>query len=188
MQRALSVFLFAAIASPLVAQLCPDRVLGNVVGNGDDVMLPMQPIGFPFPFAGATYTDVHICTNGFFTLSNAGVPAPGTGDGTSTAAELVAGSPRICPIWSDHNLTTANASNVYINSQPTHCSITWDRCVNFGGTTLFTFSAQLFPTGEIRFFYDANTTNNSTFSAASSACRQAVARPCPRPATSAPAA
>jgi len=166
MHRILTSVLFAAIASPVVAQICPERNLGTVVGNGDDVMLAIQPIGFTFPFAGATYTDVHICTNGYFHLSNAGTPAPGAGDGTSTSAELASGSPRICPIWSDHNLTVANGANVYINSSPAQCSITWDRCVNYGGTTLFSFQAQIFPTGEIRFFYDANTTNNSTFSAA----------------------
>ncbi len=166
MHRVLTSVLFAAIASPLLAQICPERNLGVVVGNGDDVMLTIQPIGFAFPFAGTTYTDVHICTNGFFHLSNAGTPAPGGGDGTSTAAELASGSPRICPKWSDDNLLAANGANVYINSSPAKCTITWDRAVNFGGTTLFSYQAQLFPTGEIRFIYDANTTNNSTFSAA----------------------
>ncbi|MCU0866344.1 MAG: hypothetical protein MUC36_21375 [Planctomycetes bacterium] len=156
------------MAGGLLAQNCPDRALGTVVGNGDDVMLSIRPIGFAFPFAGATYTDVHICTNGYFHLSNAGVPAPGVGDGSSTAAELASGSPRICALWSDHNLTTANGANVYINSTPTKCTITWDRAITFGSTsgTLFSFQAQLLPTGEVKFYYDANTTNNSTFSAA----------------------
>ncbi len=163
MQKLLAALLLTVSTSALLAQNCPDRVLGTVVGNGDDVMLPIQSIGFAFPFAGTTYTDVHICTNGYMQLSNASVPAPGAGDGTATAAELVAGSPRICALWSDHNLTAGNGANVYINSTPTKCTITWDRCVHFGFTApLFSFQAQLFATGEIKFFYDANSTNNST--------------------------
>jgi hypothetical protein len=164
--RIASFVLLASFASGLLAQNCPDRVLGTVVGNGDDTLLAIQPIGFAFPFAGATYTDVHICTNGYFHLSNGGVPAPGIGDGTSTAAELASGSPRICALWSDHNLTAANGANVYINSTPAKCTITWDRAVSFGRTTLFNIQAQLLPTGEIKFFYDANTDNDSSFSAA----------------------
>lgn len=167
MQKALRALLLAAISAPLFAQNCPDRVYGTQVGNGDDVMLPIQPIGFAFPFAGNTYTDVHICTNGYFHLSNGGTPAPGPADGTATAAELAAGSPRISPNWSDHNMTLANGSYVYINSTPTKCTITWDRCIHYGFTApLFTFQAQLFPTGEIKFFYDGLTSNNSTFSVA----------------------
>jgi hypothetical protein len=166
MLRLSSVLLLSALAPSLMAQVCPNPTLGTVVGNGDDTMLTQQAIGFAFPFAGATYTDVHICTNGYFHLSNGGTPAPGGADGTATSAELASGSPRICALWSDHNLTVANGANVYINSTPAKCTITWDRCVNYGGTTLFTFQAQLFPSGEIAFVYDANCTNNSTFSAA----------------------
>ncbi|MCU0866156.1 MAG: immunoglobulin domain-containing protein, partial [Planctomycetes bacterium] len=37
-------------ANLVVTKNCPDRVLGTIVGNGDDVMLPIRPIGFAFPF------------------------------------------------------------------------------------------------------------------------------------------
>jgi hypothetical protein len=71
MQRFLVPFLplLIALATPAVAQNCPNIALGSVVGAGDDVMLAIQPIGFTFPFAGQTFTDVHICTNGYFHLS-----------------------------------------------------------------------------------------------------------------------
>ena len=156
-----------ALATPaLVAQNCPSLALGSVVGNGDDVMLSIRPIGFAFPFAGFTFTDVHICTNGYFHLSNAGVPVPGAGDGTATTAELINGSPRICALWTDFNLLAANGGNVYINSTPTQCTITWDKAVTYGSTTpIFSVQAQLFPSGEVKFFYGPGTTNNSTASA-----------------------
>ncbi|HEU4419530.1 MAG TPA: hypothetical protein VFT55_11370, partial [Planctomycetota bacterium] len=166
MHRFYVPILIALATPPLVAQNCPSAALGSAVGTGDDVMLPIRPIGFVFPFAGSTFTDVHICTNGYFHLSNAGVPAPGGGDGTATTAELVAGSPRICALWTDLNIIAANGANVLINSTPAQCTITWDKAVTYGSTTpIFNVQAQLFPSGEVKFFYGPGATNNSTASA-----------------------
>ena len=152
-----------ALAASLAAQ-CPDTVVGISIGEGDDLMLNMQPIGFAFPFNGTTYTDVHVCTNGYLELSNGGVPAPGFGDGTSTTAEFVAGSPRICPLWTDFVIDSfTNNGSVYVNSTAAKCTITWRNAQNFGfPAPLFDVQAQLFPTGEIKFFYGPGATNNST--------------------------
>src|SRR5689334_20468511 len=80
--------LAALLVTALPAQVCPDRAMGTFLGVGDDTMFPIQPIGFAFPFAGATYTDVHVCANGYFFLSNGGVPTPAAGDFSSTPGEL----------------------------------------------------------------------------------------------------
>jgi hypothetical protein len=152
-------------AAALSAQVCPERNLGTLLGTGDDTMFPMQPIGFTFPFAGATYTDVHITCNGYFFLSNSGVPAvpPGNGDYSSTPGELVAGGPRVCALWNDLNILPANNAGVYIDGTPSRCTITWDNAVNFELTTRFLVQVQLFPSGEIRFFWSEGASNNSGY-------------------------
>ena len=155
--------LLALSAAPLIAQTCPDRTLGSFLGTGDDTMFTIQPIGFAFPFGGATYTDVHVCANGYLFLSNGGVPAPSAGDYSSTPAELVAQAPRICVLWNDLNHTVANNAGIYVNATPAKCTITWNNAVNYGMTTTFQMQAQLFPSGEVRMFWSAGATNNSTF-------------------------
>ncbi|HEU4418034.1 MAG TPA: hypothetical protein VFT55_03795 [Planctomycetota bacterium] len=151
------------LAATLSAQNCPERNLGINLGVGDDTVFAMQAIGFAFPFAGTTYSNVHICANGYVTLSNGGVPAPGVGDYSATAVELASGPPRIAALWHDLNLTAANGAGAYINSSPTKCTITWDRAVNYGHTATFQIQLQLSPTGEAEVFYSKGVTNNSTF-------------------------
>ncbi|HEX5051878.1 MAG TPA: hypothetical protein VFZ65_08915 [Planctomycetota bacterium] len=130
-------------------------------------MFAIRPIGFVFPFAGTTYTDVHVCTNGYVYVSNAGVPAPGAADFTPTTAEFVSGSPRFAPIWEDLNILAANNGQVYINSTAAKCTITWKNAVCYGtAAPIFDVQAQLFPTGEIRCYYGASTTNTATTGAA----------------------
>lgn len=147
----------------LPAQICPERNLGVALGGGDEVVFPIQPIGFALPFGGTSYTDVHVSTNGFCYLSNGGVPAPGAPDYTPTPAELASGPPRICALWNDLNVVAANGAAVWIDSTPSRCTITWDRVVNYGMTTPFQLQIQLFPTGDVRIYWSAGATNNSTF-------------------------
>ena len=130
-------FVFSVMGSLLLAQNCPDRALGTPLGSGDDVLFGIQPIGFAFPFAGATYTDIHVCTNGYVHLSNAGVPAPGAADYSSTTAEFVGGAPRIAPMWTDLFMPAATGGICYINSTPSKCTVTWDQATNYGSSAEF---------------------------------------------------
>jgi hypothetical protein len=157
------LLLGALSASTLIAQTCPDRTLGTFLGTGDDTMFGMQSIGFAFPFGGTTYTDVHVCANGYFFLSNNGVPAPAAGDYSSTPAELAAQSPRVAVLWNDLNLLPANNAGAYVNATPAKCTITWDNVVCYGLPTMFQLQAQLLPSGEIWMFWSEGATNNSTF-------------------------
>jgi hypothetical protein len=150
-------------AATLSAQICPQRSLGTNLGVGDDTMFGIQSIGFAFPFAGTTYTDVHICANGYVFLSNGGTPAPAAGDYSPTPAEMASQSPRICVLWCDHNHTAANNAGVYLDANASQCTITWDNAVNYGLTTRFQMQLQLFPSGEIRMFWSEGASNNSTF-------------------------
>ena len=151
------------LAAALSAQNCPERTLGTNIGAGDDVMSAMQTIGFAFPFAGTTYSNVHVCTNGYVTLSNGGVPVPGAADYSATTLELSSGPPRICALWHDLNIVAANGAAMYINSSPTKCTITWDKAVNYGLPTQIQIQLQLSSTGEVEVFYSPGVTNNSTY-------------------------
>jgi hypothetical protein len=160
------VLVLAATSSFALAQGCLDSNYGTALGLGDEVVFPIQPIGFAFPLAGATYTDVHVCTNGYVTLSNGGVPAAPPSDYTATTAEFVAGPPRIAALWNDLHALAQSGGQVYINSTPAKCTITWDKINNYASGTaagpVMTFQAQLFPTGEVAFVYSSNATNNSS--------------------------
>jgi hypothetical protein len=149
-----SLVLGFAAASAIAQSPCFESRLGSVVGGGDDVVLPATPIGFAFPFGGATYTHLHACTNGFLYLSGGGPNPGGAQCCAGTPANLVATAPMIAPFWTDLNMVTANGAGVYVNnSLATHCTITWHRAIEFGATTEFELQCQLWPNGDIKFSY-----------------------------------
>lgn len=144
---------------------CAEAQFGTSLGAGDDVVFPIQPIGFPFPFNGTTYTDVHISTNGLVYLSNAGVPAPGgTGCCSGTTAALVAGGPKIGAAWNDH-VADGPGFVYYNNTIPGKAVITWDQVRRYGTTTpRYTFQLVLGIAGDITVAFD------STFAVPSGTC------------------
>jgi hypothetical protein len=147
------LFSIAALAVTLQAQ-CYEPMTGTSIGSGDDVVLPMQSLGFVFPFGTSTYTDVHVSTNGFVYLSNAGFPAPGGSNYSASAATLVAGSPMIAPYWSD--LTSFPTGDIKFNALPGKAVITWDGYFEFSNTVPFSVQLTLSDTGEIDFAYDGH--------------------------------
>jgi hypothetical protein len=164
MRKALLSMSLAAFAASASAQ-CFDLAYGTSLGAGPDIVFGIQPIGFPFPFCGATYSDVHVCDKGYVFLSNGGVPAPQTfGDYDVTAAELVGGPPRICALWADLRCDsfTTPPGEVFIKSSPTSCTITWKDAQCFGATSgFFDMQMELSINGSIKFLYGPGTTNNS---------------------------
>lgn len=168
LKHALAVSLSLSLAAIAAAQNCPSNTLGTSLGVGDDTLFPIQPIGFAFPFAGTTYTNVHVSTNGFVYLSNTGVPAPGAADASPTVAEFVAGSPRIAAFWNDLNILAGNGAGVFLTSSAAGCTITWKNAQNYAGlnvlaTPVFDVQLQLLPNGDVRVYYGGSVTNRSTF-------------------------
>jgi hypothetical protein len=161
MNRILCSLVALAATSALVAQDCNN--LGTALGVGDDTVFGIQPIGFAFPLNGTTYTDAHVCTNGFVWLSNAGVPAAGAANYTATTAEFVAQGPRVAPLWTDLNIIASNGGQCYINSGATECKITWKNAVCFGQTTIFDVQCVLRIDGSVEYRYGPGVTNNGTF-------------------------
>jgi hypothetical protein len=150
----LSLGVFAAAAASLQAQ-CYEANTGASIGSGDDVVLPQQALGFAFSFGGATYTDIHVSTNGLVHLSNAGVPAhSGAHCCSGDSATLVATTPKIAPYWSD--LVVPAASAVKFNALPGKAVITWENAYEYGDVAqnLFSVQLQLLQSGEIYFAYD----------------------------------
>lgn len=152
----------ACASGTLAAQIsCYESNFGTALGSGDDSVFAIQPLGFAFPFAGQTYTDVHVTTNGLLYLSNAGTPAPGTHNGGSyspTGSTLVAAAaPAIAPWWHDLNVVSPNAVHINQLSGPNRTVITWDHCVEYSYSNQVTVQCQLYASGEIVFFYSANT-------------------------------
>lgn len=133
---------------------CYEPQTGAVLGVGDDLVLPMQALGFVFPFAGATYTDVHVTTNGFVHLSNGGVPQhSGALCCQGIASLLVGGSPKICPWWSDLDVVPGVGA-VRFQTLPGRAVITWENVVEAGDLAQFSCQLVLAATGEIDFAYD----------------------------------
>ncbi len=156
-----------ALLAPAAAAQCFESAFGTALGTPailiGDIQLPIQPIGFAFPLAGATYTDVHITDKGYVWLSNAGLPAPGGVDFSATAGELASQGPRIAALWSDLQSLAANNGQIYINSTPSRCVITWENTTCYlNNCGPFTMQLQMMATGEVSFFWGPGATNNST--------------------------
>ena len=157
----------AALAAPLAAQNCLAGDFGNSLGYGtSDTVYAIRPIGFAFPFAGATYTDIHVNDHGFVQLSNGGVPAPLTSGSASlytpTLANFQTGGPKIAPLYSD--MTLQGGGECWLKSTPTQCTVTWHNAQSFGiPSPRFSFQLILESNGAIRFVYGPGCTNNSTY-------------------------
>lgn len=156
----LSLFLAGALS----AQNCPDGDLGVLLAsNVQDVVLPIQSIGFAFPVGATTYTDLHITDHGFVQLSNGGVPAPAAGSVlyTPTPANFMAGSAKVAAMYAD---VTATSGEIWLKSTPTRTVVTWKNLLTFGSTGPF-FDIQLVlePNGFATAYYGPGTINNSTF-------------------------
>ena len=159
MNSKISLLACSLLVSTAAAQACFETNFGTPIGNGDDVVLPVQPIGFNFVFDGVTYTDIYVSTNGFLYLANATTPVPTnamccTGNTAGLVASL---NPVVAPLWNDLNMQVANNANVFVNSSAAACVITWDNAVEFADTVIFDLQCQLLPSGEIRFTYGGNT-------------------------------
>lgn len=129
----------------------------------------IQPIGFAFPFCGATYTGMYVSDHGMIALTNGGTPgSPPSGSYTynPSGANFILHGPKIYAYWSDHQVNTPGSIRV-ANTSGTHCTVTWLDANTFGQTPKFTFQATLYPDGRIVLCLDNRVNNNgSTFTSA----------------------
>ena len=164
--RSLYAAFTLAFAAPLaLAQNCFDGDFGTLIGTDTtDLVLPMQPIGFPFPVGGATYTDLHVTDHGYVQLSNGGTPAPVGGIPlyTPSTANFVAGSPKVCALYTD--VVGTGGGRIYLSSSPSKCVVTWINMQNYNiPAPRFDFQLTMYPTGDVRIVWGPGCNNNSTY-------------------------
>jgi len=164
----LPALVFAATAAAQSSTCFSGPAAGTFLGNAMDTIYPAQPIGFSFPFDGATYTDVHVSDHGIVFLSNGGVPTPPAATPfvyTPSLANFAAGGPKIAAMWSDTvGGSPTPGAGCYVNSTATECRIEWRQAASYGFPALeFNLAMTLSITGQVQFDYGPGVTNNSTF-------------------------
>ena len=120
----------------------------------DDVSISI-PVGFTFPFYGASNTTVFVSSNGLMTF--------GTANTTFTNSDLTAVPPQaaIAPFWDDqHTAGGVAGSNVFFQvtgaGANQHLTVQWNAVRFFSGGTAgdtITYQAQLFADGRIQLNY-----------------------------------
>jgi hypothetical protein len=165
MPRIVASMALVLLAPAAVAQ-CFEPNLGVPLGASSSTsgtVLPMQSIGFAFPLGTSTYTDIHISDMGHAFFSNANVPiVPTVPDTSPTAIELAIRGPRVAALWSSVHVLSANGGQIYINSTPAKCVVTWQNMTCPSAMCVpFTVQMQLFATGEVVLVYFPGATNVS---------------------------
>jgi hypothetical protein len=74
-----------------------NKYRGTIIPVGDDSAVNVPLTTFSFPFQGASWTSVFVNGNGNLTFGAA------DGDFSESVPELLAGAPRIAPLWDDLN-------------------------------------------------------------------------------------
>jgi len=117
--------------------------------SGDDQISGLLPIGFGFPFYGASFTAVRVCTNGWlsFTSTKTTYSNPDTlPDGGFSLPENL-----IAPFWDDLDL--AGAERITYDSDATRFVVQFTRVSRFASSDELTFQVVLYPSGRIVFSY-----------------------------------
>jgi hypothetical protein len=165
LRTALSTVVLSVAA---IAQ-CTLTAPGTPVTVVADSWSSSQPIGFAFPFAGSTYTDLYVSDHSTVALNNGGVPAAPPSLAwlwNPSTANLISGPAMIAPYWSDH--TEGLAGEIRIdNTSGAHCTITWfDHQTFTNQNPPFTLQLTLFPSGQMVICLDNRVDNRgSTFGA-----------------------
>jgi len=123
-----------------------DATIGPPLPLSDDDTEPVA-ILFSFPFLGASYSTIHVNTDGNITLGAGDPAAP------RDAARLIGGSPRIAPLFNDLNPEVGGS--IHASVRATEVVITWMDVPEFGIANKNTFQLTLKNTGEIVFAYQS---------------------------------
>ncbi len=125
--------------------------------TGDEGISAAIPMGMDFPFYGATFNSVRVCTNGFLSFTDAATSYDNQALPNSGApANLVA------PMWDD--LDFGSAQRAYAYNDGMRFIVSWVGVPHYQSGGPYTFQAIFYPTGEIRFQYLslASPTNSAT--------------------------
>jgi hypothetical protein len=158
-QASLAVLLATAAS----AQCLTTGGVAAGLGNPDEALSAVLPMGISFPMAGAAgapFTHLVVSSNGVVYLTTGGAAADATANQHGSLAELqgtAGASPRIAPFWSDlwDAYYPGAAWSVDVDtSVPGRCAVVWSDCCEWPwDTPALTFEAELFDTGVVTFSY-----------------------------------
>lgn len=159
--RSFRIALIAAVAaSAASAQIpCYSPQLGANLGLGDEQMSAAQPLGFAFPFGGATFTDVQVGDNGYVSLGASG----GVAYWNPTAQRLVTDAfASIRPLWVDLDPSAVGSGGVHFQAvpaqggTPAHAIVTWDGVTGYGMPAKHSVQLVLIDGGALRVHYGSD--------------------------------
>lgn len=168
MSSALSMLTRAAVLAAAlthsVTRLCGqcgiDTNYGANLNLGDDAVSAAQPLGFSFPFAGASYDAVYVSSNGFLYLfDTTGSISPPTDPrccNGNPGLLVASASPMVCALWTDLNPTAAGG--VYFNTAPGRAFVSFVGVPEFAAPpgAVNTFQIVLHVNGQIELHHDTN--------------------------------
>ena len=131
----------------------------NIALSGDEAVSVAVPLGFSFPFYGRRFTRMKVCTNGYLQFGTEGPAFVNTGLPAAGAARNL-----IAPFWDDLHFGAAT-NRAYVRFDGTRCVVSWVAVPRYNDvSSIMTFQAILYPSGEIRFQYlrMTGTTNSAT--------------------------
>jgi hypothetical protein len=131
--------------------LTVNRYQGDIVPAGDDTST-LVPLGFNFRFQGTNWNSVFVNSNGNLTFG------AGNGDFTETVPELLAGAPRIAPLWDDLD---ARRGIVVAERGPQRLSVHFVSVPEFGSDAGNYFSVHLLPLSLFALEYGATARSDS---------------------------
>jgi hypothetical protein len=136
------------VASPSDAAL--DEELGERIALSDDDSREIAfPKKFRFRFFGKVQTRMFVHSDGNLTFV-----APDAASTDRDLARLIAGPPRIAPLFADLDPAAATGEGgVYVLTSVTKVVVTWRDVPQFGQSNHNTFQAVLYPDGRITFAF-----------------------------------
>jgi hypothetical protein len=120
--------------------------------HADDVVKQSIAIGFTFPFAGSTYTQLAATSNGWISLSNGS-----SGTQTNSSGNANTYGPVLMPLWDDLHGSAGTATSLTTGTAPNRVFTmewkSWKWYYNSTGSNVISFQAKLYESGRVEFHY-----------------------------------
>jgi len=146
----------AAFAAPPIWETDFGSDLSDVTGEDDSA--EMVTLSFNFAYAGNSYTDIYMGSNG-----GVGLGGVGEADDYPSGSEFInTVDPMIAVLWSDMDLS--DEGTAYFNDFGDRAVFTWDSIGSYeDSSSSNTFQLQLFDDGTIIFGYNGIEDNTSSY-------------------------
>ena len=126
--------------------------------TGDDSMSTAVSMGMTFPFYGASYSSLKVCTNGFVTFNTASTSCPFT-NGALPSTSLPRDS--IALFWDDLHFRGVQKARFLNDGTRFIVQYTDVDRIGTAGNSHLTFQVQLYPTGRVLVMYGTMTSTTT---------------------------